>query len=240
MRDLRHGRAAFGRLAAGHRDRVVVENFVGDVDARRRGGAQRQQSRNASRCRRRGSERYGASLVNGAWPIQFAPSPPMCVIVAVSSARHEQRHAVAADAGHGAAAFRHVGRRVVRAAGAEIGRPLQRHRRARNRRMLKRFKPRQPLFQHRALMAEPAQTRRPGARDHGRRQFAIARQQRRAAFVALADHARTASTRPCCRECGPVGPRQSRAFPRRPAVLQTLRQSVARRSASSGQASPTL
>ena len=32
MRDLRHRQAAFGRLAAGHRHRIVVENLVGDVD----------------------------------------------------------------------------------------------------------------------------------------------------------------------------------------------------------------
>ena len=44
MRDLRHRQAALGGLAAGHRHRVVVEDLVGDVDAGRRGGAQRQQA----------------------------------------------------------------------------------------------------------------------------------------------------------------------------------------------------
>ena len=41
-RDLRHGEAAVVRLAAGHRDRVVVEDLVGDVDAGRDRGADRQ------------------------------------------------------------------------------------------------------------------------------------------------------------------------------------------------------
>ncbi len=44
MGDLRDGEPAFGRLAAGHRDRVVVKNLVGDVDARGRGSAHRQQA----------------------------------------------------------------------------------------------------------------------------------------------------------------------------------------------------
>jgi hypothetical protein len=39
MRDLGDAKAAFGRLAAGHRHRVVIENLVGDVDARGSGGA---------------------------------------------------------------------------------------------------------------------------------------------------------------------------------------------------------
>ena len=43
-RDLRHGEMAVDRLAAGHRHRVVVEDLVGDVDARRGRGADRQQA----------------------------------------------------------------------------------------------------------------------------------------------------------------------------------------------------
>jgi hypothetical protein len=39
MRDLGDAKAAFGRLAAGHRHRVVIEYLVGDVDARGSGGA---------------------------------------------------------------------------------------------------------------------------------------------------------------------------------------------------------
>ena len=44
VRDLRHGQAAFGRLAAGHRHRVIIEDLVGDVDAGSRRRADRQQA----------------------------------------------------------------------------------------------------------------------------------------------------------------------------------------------------
>src|SRR5947207_6063382 len=43
MRNLRDGEAAFGRLPAGHGDRIVVKDFVGDVDAGSGSSAQRQQ-----------------------------------------------------------------------------------------------------------------------------------------------------------------------------------------------------
>jgi hypothetical protein len=39
--DLRHREPAFVALASGHRDRVVVEDLVGDVDAGRGRGADR-------------------------------------------------------------------------------------------------------------------------------------------------------------------------------------------------------
>ena len=100
-------------------------------------------------------------------------------------------HPVAADTGHRAAAFRHLGRGVVRAAGAEIRRPLQRHGSAHSCGVLKRFKPRQSLFQHRTLLAEPAQTRDQCGGHHGRREFSFARQQRCAVFVAFANDGRT-------------------------------------------------
>jgi hypothetical protein len=54
--------------------------------------------------------------VNGAWPTQPTPSPPMWLISEVPAVRHPDRHAVTADAGHGAACLRHARRRVVRAA----------------------------------------------------------------------------------------------------------------------------
>ena len=79
----------------------------------------------------------------------------------------------------------------MRAARAEERRALQRDRRARIGCVFERLEPRQPLFEHGALMTEPAQAREQRGRDHGRRQFAFARQQWRAALVALADHGRT-------------------------------------------------
>src|SRR4029077_9852792 len=100
---------------------------------------------------------------------------------------HEQRHAVAADAGHGAAAVRHPRRGIVRAARAEKRRALNaRHRRYRP---LERFQSRQALIEWRCV-AELLQARHDGARHHGRRQFAGARQQDRAGLVGLADDAR--------------------------------------------------
>src|SRR5438270_11898951 len=43
MRKLRNSKTAFGRLPAGHGDRVVIEYLVGNVDAGSGRGAQRQQ-----------------------------------------------------------------------------------------------------------------------------------------------------------------------------------------------------
>src|SRR5258708_39301670 len=45
MGDLRDGQTALGGVSAGHGDRIVVENLVGDVDACRSRGSQREQSR---------------------------------------------------------------------------------------------------------------------------------------------------------------------------------------------------
>ena len=67
------------RLAAGHRDRVVEQDLVGHVHAGRDGRADRERCRSARRCRRRGSGTRACVSVNGAWPIQVAPSPPICV-----------------------------------------------------------------------------------------------------------------------------------------------------------------
>ena len=52
------------------------------------------------------------------------------------------------------------------------------------------FQPRQALLQQRALMAEPAQPRDQRRSYDGRIEFAFARQESRAVFVALADHGR--------------------------------------------------
>lgn len=45
LQDLRYGGRAFHRLAAGHGDRVIDENFVGDVDTGRLGCTNRQRTR---------------------------------------------------------------------------------------------------------------------------------------------------------------------------------------------------
>jgi hypothetical protein len=108
-----------------------------------------------------------------------------------AAVRHRQRHAVAADAGHRAAALRDLGRSVVRTARTEIRRPLQFCGANTFRRPVEGFELCQTLFQRRAAMAKPAQPRDDGRRDHGRRQLAFAGQQWRADFVALADHRRS-------------------------------------------------
>ena len=85
--DLRHREIAVVHLAAGHGDRVVVQDLVGDVDA---GGD-------------RGADRHVAGVVvgavadvlehvrrleNGASPIQLAPSPPIWVKPSVERSIH--------------------------------------------------------------------------------------------------------------------------------------------------------
>ena len=116
--------AAVERLAAGHRDRVVVEDLVGDVDA----------------GRDRGADGEAAGVVVGAVAEVLEDvaagrerrlADPVGALaahlgVALGRAVHELRHVVAADAGIGARAFGHDGRGVVRAAGAEVGRAARR------------------------------------------------------------------------------------------------------------------
>jgi hypothetical protein len=103
MRDLRDAKAAFGRLAAGHRHRVVIENLVGDIDPGGRCGAQRQQSR------------MGVGAVPHVLKdMRLAgegglPDPADAFAAHMRDGRRAaawdvQRHSVAADAGHGAAA----------------------------------------------------------------------------------------------------------------------------------------
>ena len=105
------------RLAAGHGDGVVVEDLVGDVDAGRAREAQRQH----------------AGVVVGAVAEVLEDvlalrerrlADPLRALAAHRGeadgvAVHPQRHEMTADAGAGDRAFRHLGRAVVRAAGAE-------------------------------------------------------------------------------------------------------------------------
>ena len=119
-RDDRHREAAVVALAAGHRDRVVEQDLVGDVDAR--GG--------------RRADRQIAGVVVGAVAEVLEhvvalgerrlADPVRALAAHVGPAEriavHPLRHEVAADARIGAHALRHDGGRVVRAAGAEIRR----------------------------------------------------------------------------------------------------------------------
>ena len=120
-RDLVDGQVAFDRLSAGHRDGVVVEDLVGDVDAGRRRGADGERAGMA----------VGAvadileDVVAGGERRLTDPVGALAAHLgeALGVAVHPQRHVVAADARIGAAPLRHVGRGVVRAAGAEMRDP---------------------------------------------------------------------------------------------------------------------
>ena len=107
------------------------------------------------------------------------------------AAGNVDRHGVAADAGERAAAFRYPGRRVVRTAGAEersalgLGGGAFEH-------LVEGVEPRDALLELAAVLAELAQPRDDRARYHARGELALARQQRRAALVGLADHRRPA------------------------------------------------
>src|SRR5579862_611324 len=186
--DLRHGHRAFDRLAAGHGDRVVVENFVGDVDAGGGSGADRRQA--AMRV-----SAVAEILENVALGGERRLADPVDAFAAHMGQRggmtvgHEQRHAVTADAGHGAAAVRHPRRGVVRTARAEKRRALDARRRWR--RPLEGFEPREALVEL-GRVAEPLQARDDGARHHGRSQLAGTGKKDRAGLVGLADDVRPA------------------------------------------------
>ena len=112
------------RLAAGHRDGVVVEHLVGDVDAAGDGSPDR--------------ENAGVEIGAVADVLEHVPGlgegrlpdPARALAAHMGEGRclavHPLRHVVAADSRQCAAPLRHLGRAVVRAAGAEIGNPLDR------------------------------------------------------------------------------------------------------------------
>ena len=125
--DLRHREPAVIALTAGHGDRVVEQDLVGHVDAGGDGAADRHVAgvivgavadvleHVRARAERRLADPVGALAAH--------------LRVAERLAVHPLRHVVAADAGIGARALRHLRGCVVRAAGAEIGRALQLDRR---------------------------------------------------------------------------------------------------------------
>jgi hypothetical protein len=82
LEQLRHGQGTVDGLPAGHRHRVVVENLVGDVDT---GGDRRAYGQYPRVEVGAVAEvlEYVRRVVNGAWPIQVTPSPPICVKVSV-------------------------------------------------------------------------------------------------------------------------------------------------------------
>ena len=118
-RDHVDGQPAFMALAAGHRDGVVEQDLVGDVGVGIAGPAQ--------------GQRTGvvvgavAEILEDVLALRERRlADPVRALaahlgVALGRAIHPLRHEMAADAGIGPHALRHSRRRVVRAAGAEIG-----------------------------------------------------------------------------------------------------------------------
>ena len=187
-RDLRHRRRALGHLAAGHRDRAVDQDLVGDVDAGSGGGADRQQpavlvgavaevlEHVAGAAERRDADPVGAFTTH----VRARDRAPRRLLL---------HHAVAADAGHRDAAVGQRGRAVVRAAAAEEGLALGVGT-ALPREGLQAQQPREPLAEAGVVLAQRRQARHQRLGDARRPQLAGRRQQRRALLVALADQPR--------------------------------------------------
>src|SRR5262249_47720840 len=115
---LRDAELALDRLPTRHRDRVVVEDLVGDIDAGGGGGADRHQP--AVRiCAV--AEILEDVLLAGEGRLS---DPVRALASHVGdgrgvAARNVDRHGVTADAGERAASFGNPGGRVVRTTGAE-------------------------------------------------------------------------------------------------------------------------
>ena len=185
-RDDRHGQAAVVALAAGHRDRIVEQDLVGDVDA----------------GRGRRADRQIAGVIVGAVAEVLEhvvalgerrlADPVRALAAHVGPAErvavHPLRHEMAADARIGAHALRHHGRRVVRAAGAEIGR-ARRHVGHGVDRALRLLQPRH-LVGDLLDVAAPQHALADRDRDVVRVERALHRKQPLFLFVALADHHR--------------------------------------------------
>ena len=128
-RQLRHAQVAVHRLPAGHRDGVVVEQLVGDVDVCRYRGADRQQPGVEVRAVAHVGEHMRRAGV-------FGHADPGCAFAAhladrQGAALHRHRHQVTADTAEGARTFRNLRRAVVRAARAEVRGALRQWRRCR-------------------------------------------------------------------------------------------------------------
>ena len=195
--DLRHGQWPVHRLPAGHRDHIVVEDLVGDVDAGRDRLADRERARMEvgavaevlEHMRRRGER--GLPRPGDAFAAHVG--------VGIGAAVHPRDHVVATDAAERAAAFGHHGRGVVRAARAVV-----RHARERGARQGELgflvLHPAQHAFHLLAVARSEQIGPLDAAGDHAgdarRREFAGRRQDPLAGLVVLADDRRALATVP--------------------------------------------
>ena len=118
MRNHRHRQRAIDRLTTSHRDSVVEENFVGDVDLGRNRGANRQQAGVVvSAVAEIGKNMFGLG--------EGLNTNPRHALPAHLRERHRlfranpRCHVVAADTRERFRALRHNGAGVMRAAGTE-------------------------------------------------------------------------------------------------------------------------
>ena len=211
--DVRDAQLTDRVLPTGHGDRAVVQQLVGDVDAR---GDRRLDGELA-----RVEERTVAQVLDEVLAVDEGghPDPLRALTAHLSQSRrrahllvvHQQRHRVAADAGADEHVVGNLGPPVVRASGAEVRRSLDAQR------------------DQRALAsgwwfgleppAEPPLEARPeGRRDQVGHEHAVADQELVAVVVAFAEHA---EARPACRTARPSstvrasGPSPRRRRPRR-------------------------
>ena len=197
QRDVARAERAVERLPARHRDRVVVEDLVRDVDAGRDRRADRQDAAVVVRAVAEVREDVllvGERRLADPWHA-FAAH----VRVRRRAAVHPDRHDVAADAGRRAAAFGHPCRRVVRAARAEVRHPREADLRPRERMFLlvDEVDALADLLDRARVELEALDPLRDHARDHRRRQLGQRGQQPVAVradpfafLVELADDAR--------------------------------------------------
>src|SRR5690606_3869098 len=121
LADLRHRDRAVHRLATGHGDRVVEQDLVGDVGARRHRLADRQVAGMIIGAFAHVLEHVRHFYIAG----QADPVGALAAHLgqAAGVAVHPRGHVMATHAGQRLAAFGHFGRAVVRAARTEIGAP---------------------------------------------------------------------------------------------------------------------
>ena len=199
-RNLGHREVAVHGLAAGHGNGVVVEDLVGDVDARRHCSTDRQRTRVEISAVAEIDE--DVALLGKGRLAHPGRAFATHVGIGARGPVHPQHHEVAADASQRTRTLRYAGRCVVRATGAEVGRACNLdHRRGS---VLLGFDDRQAIANARRGEMT-AYAIGDDAGDLCRRQFAGGRQQPAAVgvlaialrqhspfalFVELADHAR--------------------------------------------------